>query len=135
MKHSTKPDFTAASVGKATKPTLYPLSFRVTAEEKERITSLANGRSVSAYVRDAALNKKTKRRSSDISIKADLSARLLGALGQSELFSSLSKMAEAAESGSLPLYDETIEQIETACTLVIAIRRDLIEALGIEAED
>lgn len=114
---------------------LYPMSFRVTAREKARIKSYAGDVSVSKYLREAALKGATSRRKTDISIKADMAARILGMLGQSELLSNLNKIAEAADQGALPVTDELTQELHGACAMVLAIRLDLIEALGIKAQD
>lgn len=114
---------------------LYPLSFRVTAKEKALIQTFAGDQSVSAYVRDAALKGKVSKRKIDPNIKIDMAARILGALGQTELFASLSTLADAARSGSLPVSDELVAELQNACALSVAIRNDLIEALGIKVRD
>lgn len=114
---------------------LYPLSFRVTAKEKALIQTFAGDQSVSAYVRDAALKGKVSKRKIDPNIKIDMAARILGSLGQTEFFANLSALADAAKSGSLPVSDELEAELRTACALAVAIRNDLIEALGIKVQD
>lgn len=113
---------------------LYPMSFRVTAKEKALIQTHAGDKSVSAYLRSTALKGKVSRRKSDLPIKVDMAARILGALGQSDVLANLSTLANSAESGSLPVTEELEDELRNACTLIIAMRNDLIEALGIKVQ-
>ncbi|WP_430415633.1 plasmid mobilization protein [Parasphingorhabdus sp.] len=131
MSRSNVQQFNAVSAS-PTPEKLYPMSFRVTAREKAKIKKYAGDESVSRYLRDMALKGNSKRRS-DITIKMDMAARLLGMLGQSELATNLQKIADAAEMGALPVTDELTEELRNACALILAIRIDLIEALGIKA--
>lgn len=122
----------AANPNSARTDKLYPLSFRVTAAEKAKIKDRAKGRSVSAYLRDVAIKGKASSRKGDMAIKVDMAARVLAALGQSDLFSNLSTIADASESGALPVTEELEAELRSACALIIAMRCDLIEALGIK---
>lgn len=74
------------------------------------------------------LTGKVSRRPSDLPIKIDMAARILGALGQSGALSNLSTLAEAAENGVLPMTDELGEELRVSCALIIAMRNDLITA-------
>ncbi|WP_416877403.1 hypothetical protein [Litorimonas sp.] len=116
-----------------TKETLHPVSFRVTSSEKAKLKLLAGKDSVSTYVRHAALQGDTNKNSS-LSIKTDMAARILGALGQSGIAANLNKIADAAMDGALPLSEDLEEELRATCALVLAIRKDLIEALGIKAK-
>jgi hypothetical protein len=46
----------------------------------------------------------------------------------------LAKIADAADSGALPVTDELSDELRNACALIIAIRCDLIEALGVKVQ-
>ncbi|MEL6227606.1 MAG: hypothetical protein AAFR01_11410, partial [Pseudomonadota bacterium] len=61
-------------------------------------------------------------------------ARLLGVLGQTRLASNLNQIAKAANIGALPVTPELEAELNDACSAVKEMRRDLIEALGIEAK-
>lgn len=113
---------------------LYPMSFRVTAGEKTQIKSNAGDNSVSQYLRLAALKGEVLPRKTNASIKIDMAARILGMLGQSDLHSNISKIANAAQQGALPVTEDLTQELQNACALIIAMRQDLIEALGIKAQ-
>lgn len=59
-------------------------------------------------------------------------ARVLAALGESDVFGNLDIVARAIDRGELALNDEQEEQISTACLLVLELRNDIIRALGIK---
>lgn len=132
-------DLAEAGVKKLEK--LHPLSFRVNAKEKARIRSFAERHkmSVSQYVRFTALNgevetSQTPSTRPDPAFRIEMAARVLGALGSSGVLSNLSALANAAEGGALPMTESLEAELREACALVVAIRRDLIEALGIKAQ-
>ncbi|MES1991835.1 MAG: hypothetical protein V4441_12910 [Pseudomonadota bacterium] len=58
-------------------------------------------------------------------------ARVLAALGQSLIASSLKQLANAAHIGALPVTPETEQEISNACAAVLAMRTDLMRALGL----
>lgn len=118
------------------KPKLLPMTFRVTNSERTEIKALAGTQSVSEYVRESALRKRSrrKRRANVITPSQENAARILGLLGQSGILANLAKIADAAESGALPVTDELSEELRNACALIIAIRCDLIEALGVKVQ-
>jgi len=135
MSHFPTQSFNGVSAPVPDPDKLYPMSFRVTAREKSKIKSLAGGGSVSAYLRKTALKGDVSKRKSDISIKVDMAARILGMLGQAGVYDSLARIADAAESGALPVTDELIDELRNACAMVLAMRHDLIEALGVKIRD
>lgn len=118
------------------KSKLIPMTFRVTNSERVEIKALAGTQSVSEYVRESALRKRSrrKRRAQVVTPKQENAARILGLLGQSGVLANLAKIADAAESGALPVTDELSEELRNACALIIAIRCDLIEALGVRVQ-
>lgn len=59
-------------------------------------------------------------------------ARVLGLLGQSRIANNLNQLAYHANCGSLLLDDQTQEEIHEACTHVVAMRADLLKALGLD---
>ena len=115
---------------------LHPVSFRVSAKEKARIKSLAVKRdqSVSQYVRSVALED-DMRVKTDPALQIEVAAKILGALGESGVLTNLSLIADAAASGALPVTEELEAELRSACALVLAIRSDLIHALGIKPQD
>lgn len=69
--------------------------------------------SVSEYGRESALHKKSrrKRRIKVGSPSQENAARIFGLLGQSGILANLAKIADAAESGALPITDELAEEL------------------------
>jgi len=114
---------------------LYPMSFRVTLREKKRIKNYAKNQSVSAYLRDVALKGKPAKRKASPAVKVEMAARILGALGQSGTLANLETIATAAEMGALPVTDELEAELRNACALILAMRNDLITALGIKPQE
>jgi hypothetical protein len=55
---------------------------------------------------------------------------VLGALGQSRLSANLNQLAKAVNTGSLPVTPETEADLKAACKDVLALRADLLRALG-----
>ena len=126
----------AAEATTPPRPKLKPMTFRVTDSERVEIKAFAGSQSVSEYVRESALHKKSrrKRRVKVITPSQENAARILGLLGQSGILANLAKIADAAESGALPVTEELSEELRNACALIIAIRHDLIDALGIKVQ-
>lgn len=123
-------------VSASPKPKLLPMTFRVTNSERTEIKALAGTQSVSEYVRESALRKQSrrKRRANVIAPSQENAARILGLLGQSRILANLATIADAVEAGALPVTDELSEELRNACALIIAIRCDLIEALGVKVQ-
>ena len=120
---------------------LHPLSFRVNAKEKARIKSFADKRkqSVSQYVRAMALSggndpAHPPNQETDPAFKIEMAAKILGALGKSGALANLSTLADAAQAGALPVSEELEAELRDACALVLAIRNDLVRALGIKPQ-
>ncbi len=119
------------------KPKTTTMSFRVYKDERDEIRALAGSQTVGEYLREQALQRRSrrKRRVRPVTSTQENAARMLGLLGQTGVFDSLSRIADAAESGALPVTDELTDELRNACALIIAIRHDLIEALGIKARE
>jgi hypothetical protein len=54
----------------------------------------------------------------------------LAALRASRISSNLNQLARAAHTGSLPITPETEEDLAEACAAIVAIREELLRALG-----
>lgn len=146
MTRSHTQDFNHASGGRvrsaSVQDKLYPISFRVNAKQKAMIRCFADRRdqSVSQYVRSVVLcgevdGSGSQRGQPDPTFRIETAAKILGALGESGVLANLSALAEAAEAGALPLSAELEAELHNACALVLAIRNDLIGALGIKPKD
>lgn len=110
---------------------------RLTPSEKAQLKERAGSLTLSEYIRrrtlgdDAQPRRKRRRPSHDDKALT----RLLGALGQSRLSSNLNQIAKAANMGALPVTDELIAELTQACFDIRTMRRELITALGLKAED
>lgn len=124
---------TAKRKGKRSKrPT--PVSLRLTVEERAQLEREAGGRSLSAHIRDRlfsgnAAPRKTKGARS-VKDHAAL-ARVLSALGQSNLAEDFDNLAWAVRDGSIVFSLESEQALQQACGDIAAMRRDLLKALGL----
>lgn len=62
-----------------------------------------------------------------------LLTKLLGALGQSELPSNMSKIAKAAKIGALPVTSDLEQALKVACADIAFMRERLMKSLGLKA--
>ncbi len=113
-----------------------PFSIRLTFEERVRLEQAAGSRPLSEYIRLRLLGDEAKVRKPLRSPKVNEKAlaRLLAALGASQIGPSLRGLAHAAKLGALVESPETVSEIRTACQSIESIRTDLITALGLKAE-
>lgn len=125
----------------ADKPQAKPFSIRLTDDERKLLLDRAGQLPLSTYVRklvleEAARAPRRRTRRSRKPVKDDETlARLLAALGQSRIANNLNQLAKAVNIGVLPVTPETENDIGQACAAVLAMRRDLMGALGFGEED
>ena len=116
---------------------LPPLSIRLTKEERQKLDQLAQGTSLSEYIRSRIFDgsapvHRTKGR---FPVKDEQAlSQILGMLGQSRIPNNINQLAKAANSGTLPVTPDTEKQLHEACYSVTWIRRQLIQALGLKAD-
>ncbi|MEQ8306893.1 MAG: hypothetical protein RIA09_10050 [Hoeflea sp.] len=119
------------------RPTTKPLSVRFTEAERAAIEQAAGHKSVSAFVRDCALeragrkSRKSRATYAPSETRTEL-ARILALLGQSGAAHALSELHELARHGALPFSPETEHQITLACEDIQTIKTILITALGLK---
>ena len=112
------------------------VSLRVTPEEKARLTRDAAGMSISAYVRErllgeAACPRKTRGK---FPVKDhEALAKVLRALGRSNLAQEFDALSRGVRDGSVHLDPESARALREACAAISAMHRDLITALGLKA--
>ncbi|MCZ8283306.1 MAG: plasmid mobilization relaxosome protein MobC [Aquidulcibacter sp.] len=115
---------------------LYPVSLRMTFEEKANLELAAAGMSLSSYIRwrifDPASPPPKHRGKQPVKDHVAL-ARLLAMIGQSRIGNNLNQLAKAVNSGSLPVTPETESALRQATHDIAELRRLLLEALQIEA--
>lgn len=110
-----------------------PFSLRLSFDERGILEHDAAGQALGAYIRERLFGEdvtpRTTRGKFPIKDQAAL-GRVLGALGASRLSANLNQLAKAVNTGSLPVTPETEEELRKACAAVIAMREDILTALG-----
>lgn len=115
-----------------------PLSLRLSPEEWAALEKAADGMSLSRYIKgrifDAKDRPKPSRRPQPVKDHAAL-ARALGLLGNLRLANNLNLLAKAVNMGTLPVSREVEEELMATCAAVLAIRMELMRALGYPVEE
>ena len=113
-----------------------PFSIRFTPEEREFLKRQAEGQPLGAYIRGCVLSEHQGRRRPRRQPIHDYEklAAVLAALGRTHLALNMNQLAEAANSGSLPLSLEVVNQLLQACRDIAEMREALIAALGVKPE-
>ncbi len=114
-----------------------PVSIRFSTEEHTLLKQRAGEESLSAYIRQRALNGElapSKIRGQTPIIDHKALARVLSALGRSELHKSLSSVIALIENDTLAYDKNVADSLRKACSDVAVMRRDLITALGLRSE-
>lgn len=109
-----------------------PLSVRLSETELATLKHQAGDVPLSTYVKSKVFDGAGRSFKRTAVQDYEMLARILSALGQSELFRNLDTVAKAIERGDLSLSPEEEEGIALACLLVLDIREDLIAALGLK---
>lgn len=115
------------------KPT--PVSVRFTADEKAKIKRDAAEKPLSSYIRECVLRAGTSTDTfaSDRDRKPEL-ARVLAALGRSNLARDFENLSFAVRDGTVQLSAESETALRQACADIAAMRRDLLKALGLRPD-
>ena len=111
-----------------------PLTIRLSDEQWEDLEQLSEGISYGAYAKECMFNKKRSSKRSAVQ-DYEMLARVLAALGQSELFGKLDMLIEQSQQGTLDLSPNAEFELGLACACVIEMRNNLIEALGLKPKD
>lgn len=112
---------------------LSPVTLRMTAQERARLEKLADGMTLSAYIRACVFaeeSRRRKRRPKTLVENKKAIAEALALLGQSRIASNLNQLAYHANIGLLIEDDETKKQIAEANGHLFVIRTLLMQALG-----
>lgn len=113
-----------------------PFSLRLTFEQRARLEQDAAGSSLSAYIHErlfGAEAQPARRKRGKAPVKDQQAiAELLAKLGRSRLSSNLNQLARLANLGALPVTPDTETAIIEAADDIAAMRKLLIEALGLE---
>ena len=123
------------SVRKKTPP---PFSLRLSKDERAKLETAAAGMPLGPFIKaklfDSDLSPRRTRGQAPVKDHAAL-ARALGLLGNLRLANNLNQLAKAANKGALPLSAEVEEELMATCAAVLAIRMELMNALGYESEE
>lgn len=108
-----------------------PLSIRLTDDERRQLELLAGTMSLAGYIKMAALaGQKLSRMPARTYADQQALARVLAALGASQLGASLERLSHAAANGSLYVDDRLAAKFAAACDDIRAMHLHLLEALG-----
>lgn len=115
-----------------------PFSLRLTKDERAKLETAAGGMPLGPFIKaklfDCDLSPRRTRGQTPVKDHAAL-ARALGLLGNLRLANNLNQLAKAANKGALPLTPEVEEELMATCAAVLAIRMELMKALGYESEE
>ncbi|WP_205691944.1 plasmid mobilization relaxosome protein MobC [Caulobacter soli] len=110
---------------------------RLTHEERARLERDAVGMALGAYIKWRVFNpdKPPPRVRGKAPVKDHLAlTKLMGLLGQSRIANNLNQLARGANTGTLPVTEETEAALLEAVRDVAELRRLLIAALGLGDE-
>ena len=135
---SLKPDFTASAAlpkkkkAKKKRKGPAPVSVRFTQEQLDRLEEMAAGQALGTYIK-AVLFKNRRNTSTQDYQKL---AVALAMLGQLDPLTTLTDFLSAIEQGNTPPPDDDVrKEVVQACADIRLIRKYLILALGVKAED
>jgi len=139
-KPSNQSAFNKAAKPKTKRKGPPPVSVRLTQTEYDQLRHDAGVMSMAAYIRLTLFNREEKsptrkaytRKQMTPSSELKMIGHMLGALGESEVAQNLNEIAKGAKFGALPVSQETVTQIERACTSIEEMRVQLIAALGVK---
>lgn len=135
----TKIDLRAAFAPEAghsrPKAKLAPVSVRFTHKERAQIVSAAGEKSLSHFVRERLFGAKAvgKPRREPIKDHAAL-ARVLSALGRSNLARNCEALSKAAQEDHSLLSEHNAVALRQACADIAIMRQELVKALGLRPE-
>jgi len=116
-----------------------PISLRLRTSERQQLVAAAKGQTISGYIRyrlfETEPSKSIRASRGHFLIKDhQIIAQVLALLGKSSLSTSMSKLANAARIGALPVTEETENQLQAACIDIAAIKSLIMKALAIQED-
>lgn len=115
-----------------------PFCIRLNRCERLRLESEAGETPIGTYVRARLLGESglpPRRRLRRPSADREALGKLLAALGDSRIANNLNQLARAANSGAMPVCDDTSRLIAEACGHVQWMRKTLIAALALTPKE
>lgn len=117
---------------KKNRTSISPVTLRLTPEERARLEELAQGMTLSAYIRACVFAKEARRlkqRPRNVVADKKAAAEALALLGHSRIASNLNQLAYHANIGALAIGETEKAQITEAYAHVLSIRSLLMRAL------
>lgn len=116
-----------------------PFSLRLNADERARLAKESGGAPLGGFIKARLFGEdappvRTRRSGLPVEDRRAL-AQALALLGRARLSSNLNQLAHAANIGVLPLTPETEAELREALADIREIRRLLMSALGLKAEE
>lgn len=115
-----------------------PFSLRLTVDERAQLEGAAAGMPLGTYIKaklfEGELTPRRRLQRAPVKDHAAL-AQVLGMLGHMRLANNLNQLAKAVNMGALPLTPEVEEELSTACAAVVAMKMELMRALGLSEKD
>lgn len=114
-----------------------PFSLRLSPAEREKLERAAAGLPLGVYIRGKLFDGVPVRRGRGQAPIRDhaVLAQLLGMIGNMRLASNLNQLARSANIGTLPLTPEVEAELVKACAAVLAMKMELMRALGYGGEN
>ena len=117
---------------------LPPFSLRLSKEERQKLEQAAAGMPLGSFIKSKVFDGECKARrtrgQAPVKDHAAL-AQALGLLGNLRLANNLNQLAKAVNMGTLPVSPEVEEELMATCAAVLAIRSELMKALGYKPEE
>lgn len=123
----------AAEGNRSSRRKTSPVTLRLTGAERAQLEQMADGMTLSTYIRAclfAREEKRRKRRPGSVVRDKKAVAEALALLGQSRIASNLNQLAYQANIGALRIEDRERAMIDEAYGHVLSIRASLVVALG-----
>lgn len=114
-----------------------PVSIRFSDEERAMLEQYAEGKPLGPYIKACVLKThriKRKPRNKTPSLREEALARALRRLGHAGIFGLLNDVLEGGENGRLALTGDEDRALRHAAFELIALRGDLMAALGMRSE-
>ena len=109
-----------------------PFSIRFTDAEREQLELVAGNMALSVYIKLRLFDDlpPVPRQNSLSKVDKEALARVLAAFGQSRLSQNMNQIAHAANIGTLPVDQELIDELYTACGEIKALRDAILGCIG-----
>lgn len=109
-----------------------PISLRLNENEMAALRKAAIGRSINGYIRERLFgNAGAIETSKPVAEDYEALARILGALGRTDVYTNLAAISLALEQNRLRVGASTERAVADACAAIVDMRADLLLALGL----